>query len=74
MRGRRSSLPNQGTGGHIISRLTLEDILNGKQHYAALPTKATGAGLQDPGKPLTWHGLRIELFPAGDQEAHRLAR
>ena len=55
-------------GRHIISRLTLEDILNGKQHYAALPTKATGAGLQDPGKPLTWHGLRIELFPAGTKK------
>ena len=55
-------------GRHIISRLTLEDILNGKRHYAALPTRETLAGPQEPGKPPTWHGLRIEIFPAGTKK------
>ena len=57
-----------GNGRHIISRLTLEDILNGKRHYAALPTREQLAGPQDPNKPPTWHGLRIEIFPAGTKK------
>ena len=55
-------------GRHIISRLTLEDIRNGKRHYAALPTKETLAGPQEPKKPPMWHGLRIEIFPAGTKK------
>ena len=52
-------------GRHIVARLTLEDILNNKRHYAALPTKEALEGPQDTSKTPMWHGLRIEIFPAG---------
>ena len=39
-----------GNGWHIVCRLTLEDILNGKCHYAGLPTKDTIEGPQDTGR------------------------
>ena len=54
-----------GNGRHIVCRLTLEDVLNGKRHYAGLPTKETIEGPQDTDKTPMWHGLRIEIFPAG---------
>ena len=54
-----------GNGRHIVCRLTLEDILNGKRHYAGLPTKDAVEGPQDTDRTPMWHGLRIEIFPAG---------
>ena len=54
-----------GNGRHVVARLTAGDVQTGKRHYRGIPTEAHIAGQQEPGKPGTWHGLRIEIFPAG---------
>ena len=58
-----------GNGRHVVARLIPEDVLTGKRHYRALPTKAHAAGPQEKEKRTsTWHGLRIEIFPAGTRQ------
>ena len=54
-----------GTGRHVVARLTPEDISAGRRHYRGLPTPRNAAGPQPKPRQSGFHGLRVEIFPAG---------